>query len=91
MRWKLADMSFFGHLAVLFVGRIDRMKRIEAVLAIGIRASSGSHGRLSTAANVARDRIGGWDLLAVNGGQRGHQKKQKRIADGYHCEFDRQL
>lgn len=76
MRWKLADVSLFGHLAVLLVGGVHRMERIKAVFAIRIRAS--------TAANVARDRICGRSLLAVEAGECGQEEKEQRVSDAHH-------
>ena len=76
MRWKLSDMSLFGHFAVLFIGGIDRVERIEAVLAIGIRGiTCRSSGSFSAAANIAGNRVGCWRLLAVQASERSEQEK----------------
>ena len=81
---KLANVAFFRHLAVLFVGRIDRMKRIEAVFAFGVCVARRSVGCFSAAADVAGDRVGRRSLLAVEAGERGQAEEQKRIPDGQH-------
>lgn len=80
MRWKLANVPFFGHFAVLLVGGVHRMERIKAVLAIRIRAS--------TAANVARDRVCGRSLLAVEAGKCGQEEKEQRVSNAHHGRED---
>lgn len=80
MRWKLADVALFCHLAVLLVGGVNRMEGIKAVLAIWVRAS--------TAANVAGDRVGRGSLLTVKAGECGQEEEQQRVSDAHHGRND---